>query len=680
MNVVVEYYIKLVLLTVAFCLGSISSAAAQEIRSGAYAYSIATASDWVTKGKTIKKSPADKNTRFIKYYLLEKQTNISKGQEHYIRTALEPLTLEAVESSSKIQINFNAAYHSLAIHSIKVHRNNVTIDKLSTADLKLVHNESDIKNNIYSEIVTALIILSDIRVGDIIEYDYTLNGSNPVFGDKFFNGYEMGWQVSVERVSVKLVAPVERKIAFQAIGINIEPVITENKGLREYVWILNNTAVITDEGEYPRWYDPYPWLQITEYHSWDQIKQWTSSLYRDDYTLTSPLQSLVKTWKTEHPNDPVKQAARALSFVQDEIRYFGVEYATNSHVPSDPNDVYTRRYGDCKDKSQLFVALLSRLNIQASPALVSTRYSKGIKNWLPTPSAFDHVIVKVDINGTSYWVDPTMQRQSAFFNKIPAPSYGYSLIIDDESGALEKIAADEKRRSAVSINEHYTVGEDLKPTSLVVHATYQGQMAEDQRQRISRVNTEDLVAGYVNYYAKLFSGVRSTQTPEISDNVEKNVVIVEMKFSIDHYFKENGDWLQYEAYPYTLKDYVALPKTMERKMPLAIYHPVKINHKVLINFPSDAPVKARDDVLELSDAHIEYQREIHIEKHRLSVDYTYASKRDAVLPINMNKHVDLLKQISDSLSLVGSFRNPRNIEQREKRADLLFEDLMKKLP
>jgi len=61
----------------------------------------------------------------------------------------------------------------------------------------------------------------------------------------------------------------------------------------------------------------------------------------------------------------------ALEFVQKQIRYFGTEIGPYSHRPASPETVLKRRYGDCKDKVALLSTLLDRLDIRATPILVS---------------------------------------------------------------------------------------------------------------------------------------------------------------------------------------------------------------------------------------------------------------------------------------------------------------------
>ena len=103
----------------------------------------------------------------------------------------------------------------------------------------------------------------------------------------------------------------------------------------------------------------------------------------------------------------------ALQWVQGEIRYFSVSLGESTHRPHDPAWVVQRRYGDCKDKTYLLVSLLRELGIDAQPMLVSLQSRRMPAKLLPSPEVFDHAIVRVRLQGKSYYLDGTRPAQSA---------------------------------------------------------------------------------------------------------------------------------------------------------------------------------------------------------------------------------------------------------------------------
>src|SRR5262249_17808177 len=57
----------------------------------------------------------------------------------------------------------------------------------------------------------------------------------------------------------------------------------------------------------------------------------------------------------------------AARWVQDKVRYVALEVGEGGYVPREPSVVAHRLYGDCKDKSFLYMALLARKGIEVLP-------------------------------------------------------------------------------------------------------------------------------------------------------------------------------------------------------------------------------------------------------------------------------------------------------------------------
>src|SRR6202012_176033 len=77
------------------------------------------------------------------------------------------------------------------------------------------------------------------------------------------------------------------------------------------------------------------------------------------------------------------------------------------YVPAAADQTWKRRYGDCKGKTALLLALLHGLGIEAEPVLVNSRMGDMLADSLPQLGAFDHVLVRAHINGHVYWLDGT---------------------------------------------------------------------------------------------------------------------------------------------------------------------------------------------------------------------------------------------------------------------------------
>ncbi len=123
---------------------------------------------------------------------------------------------------------------------------------------------------------------------------------------------------------------------------------------------------------------------------------------------TSPLRQEAARIAAAHAK-PLDRAAAALKLVQQDIRYIYVGLNGGNLTPASADETWQRRYGDCKGKTALLLALLRELGIEAEPVLVNSNGADdGFDQRLAGPQLFDHVLVRAHIDGATYWLDGTM--------------------------------------------------------------------------------------------------------------------------------------------------------------------------------------------------------------------------------------------------------------------------------
>lgn len=119
----------------------------------------------------------------------------------------------------------------------------------------------------------------------------------------------------------------------------------------------------------------------------EAVEAWAAQLYprafKDPQVAAAMLQSLQL-----RSDNPQAALLRAVAFVQGQIRDVGLDMGENSHAPHAPEVTLRKRYGDCKDKATLWIALLQRAGIRAEPVLVNSYKGYGLDARLPSPCAF----------------------------------------------------------------------------------------------------------------------------------------------------------------------------------------------------------------------------------------------------------------------------------------------------
>lgn len=93
--------------------------------------------------------------------------------------------------------------------------------------------------------------------------------------------------------------------------------------------------------------------------------------------------------------DFMARLAKVADFMQQQIRYVGIEIGIGNLQPHAAEDVFQKRYGDCKDKATLMIAMLDAVGIRATWVAVDT--ARGFVD-PGTPSiAGNHMIMAIEI-------------------------------------------------------------------------------------------------------------------------------------------------------------------------------------------------------------------------------------------------------------------------------------------
>ncbi|MBT9329993.1 DUF3857 domain-containing transglutaminase family protein [Paracidobacterium acidisoli] len=93
--------------------------------------------------------------------------------------------------------------------------------------------------------------------------------------------------------------------------------------------------------------------------------------------------------------DFMARIAKVADYMQQKIRYVGIEIGVGNLQPHSAEDVFKNQYGDCKDKATLLVSMLDAVGIRATWVLVDTR--RGFVD-PGTPSMYgNHAIAAIEI-------------------------------------------------------------------------------------------------------------------------------------------------------------------------------------------------------------------------------------------------------------------------------------------
>jgi transglutaminase-like putative cysteine protease len=477
-------------------------------------------------------APTDAGTDGSWYLLLDRQINVtSGGNDAYQHIAVKLTSKTGVEDQSQINVSIDPAFQSLDIHFLRVVRGTTRIDQIQRARITELPEETELQERIYNGHYNVNVLLADVRIGDVVEYAFTIHTRERLFSGHFATLMTVGWSSPVHDQRLRIRSPAARTLyARLSDGGQVPPFQVRGDTL-EFAMRWQDLAAITAEEDQPAWFSPWPSLMVSDLSSWAEVAQRVDPLY------AAPLQGSPKTSAIakeiqQSGGTPEEQALRALQYVQEQIRYTSIAIGPGSHRPTNPDTVLARRFGDCKDKSVLLAVLLNHMGIEATPALVHSRRGRMLGEVLPTPYAFDHVVVRLRIGENVYWVDGTSVKQMTPLSTDDPADFEQALLLRADAKTLVAIP-----RPASDVHRHeISMVFDLKegvsqPAKLAMTTRYSGSLADRMRVALARKSAEQRRSDYVNYTARYYPTAKSAGEVRIDDDISRDTIEIHERYT-----------------------------------------------------------------------------------------------------------------------------------------------------
>jgi Domain of Unknown Function with PDB structure (DUF3857)/Transglutaminase-like superfamily len=610
-------------------------------------YDVVPTPAWVVPAEMAahKSSDADARNSGTAYVLVDHQIRVDTVELHYMRFVSRLINVSGLEDSSQITIDFDPKIERLHLHSISIKRDNQTIDQLRNGRIRVIQRESNLEDQLVDGELTFHLVMSDVRVGDMIDYSYTIERKNAEWGNRNFGRLSTQWGEPVELMRVRLLSPVGLPLNTFSYPEE-KPTTSVAAGLSILEWSKKDVVALRHEKDAPSWFQQYGAIEFSQFLGWEQIAAAAIPLYSVATPPSSELKALTSRLASSAPSN-ARRATEVMKFVQEEIRYTGIEEGEGAFRPTPPNVVLARRYGDCKDKTLLAVTLLKALGIEAAPALVSTRWKSEVANHLPSPGLMNHVVVRAVVDGRVYWFDATSTGQGGQLENFTQASFGKALVISPGKVALEPMEAVEASKPLARSEVVFDLRAGLfAESALNVTTTYIDGEADRMRRWLRSKGAGEVAEKYLHFYKGQYPGTRSTGPLRITDKIDANELSVAESYVTKDAFetdKQGRQRLYVNAD--TITDALEAPDLPERTTPLAVDFPNYLSTEIRILVPSDYDVDA--ETLKVATANFRYASTVGYHDKVITLDYEYKALTDHVTVAQLPVHIKELKRARD---------------------------------
>lgn len=361
----------------------------------------------------------------------------------YIETAGRLSTPEMLAQGGTLALDWHPDKGDILVHKVALIRGGKTVDVLASGQkFSVLRRETGLERLQLNGRLTATMQIEGAQIGDVLHLAFSIVNQDPALGGfaNTFQPLSLG-TAKIGQTRLRAMWQNARPVAWKIGDARITAKASKVGDYSEISVTGPLPEAETQPGDAPARFRFPSGLQLSDFGSWTKVSATSAVHYKTDGLIKGDASLSAEVARiAAETTDPRARTAAALRVVQDKVRYLFNGMALGDYVPATPAETWTRKYGDCKGKTLLLLAMLRELGVAAEPVLVNVTYPGAALDMLPGFQAFDHVIVRATIDGKALWLDGTSNGdRSEDFEDVPP--YMAVLPLRTEGAELERIAA-----------------------------------------------------------------------------------------------------------------------------------------------------------------------------------------------------------------------------------------------
>lgn len=411
--------------------------------------------------------------------------------------------------------------------------------------------KDELNTSFYDDSKTLSFIYPNLKKGSKSVLEYAQNIKNPRFLSPFF----FGDYFPIIKNKVTIIADKGIELSFKEFnttGVDIKFSKEEKRKKTIYTWELENQDEFEYESGTPSYTTILPHIVpiINSY----KVKKETKKVLGQVSDLYNWYYSLVENVNKEAPDPELVNIVNAITkdkktnlekvkaiyyWAQQNIKYIAFEYALGGFIPRESNEVFRKKYGDCKDNSSILFKMLEIAGVKGNLTWIGTRSIPYTYQEVPTPVVDNHMILSYEENGKTYYLDATGRYikfglpTSFIQGKEALVSYGKEF-------KVKKVPVVAAKENAIIDSTTITLKDDVLIGNSITHIT--GYPKINYFNSLENINSESKLKTFYN--ARFIKGNNKFLIKKIEEinkyDYDKDFII-NYDFEIKNYFKKLGD-------------------------------------------------------------------------------------------------------------------------------------------
>ncbi len=495
--------------------------------------------------------------------------------------------------------------------------------------------------------------VDNLEVGDVVEYQWRVDDlTQGFFGDYFGTDERFAeFGKPIDRMRFAVIAPKGKKLHVHTTGLDEKKLVKGTLHGKEktkdadgkhaeydvLLWDLKDIAKIEPEPHMPWAKEVLPKVQVSTFADWNAFAKWYWGLVKKQHEANDEIKAKVKELTKDCKTDEDK-IRKIYNFVVTDIRYNASwEFGIHGFKPYNATSIFTRKFGDCKDKSTLINTMLGEVGIASYPVLVFGENPRGKEDLkLPLMHHFNHCISYVPSakGGAGMWLDGTAQYHP--FDTLPTMDYGATtLIVAPDKGELKMIPF--RGPEANFAKEHHSV--KVKPDGGAdVKSVFEGTGDFNWLHRQSLATKGRRQEVMEQRLGKHFTGAKVKKvTCSDLENLDEPVK-VEVEYGVPKVFQKSTggfavdeirSWLFDQIYTGGQKISTFAAKEA-RDFDVVLEVPSGVEEDIVFELPAGMDVKSLPKATELKSEFGVYTRTFKVEKGKVHAVRKFAMKTNRI--------------------------------------------------
>ncbi|MFW2829100.1 DUF3857 domain-containing protein [Sphingomonas sp. ID0503] len=425
-----------------------------------------------------------------------------EGVEAYNQNVARVQTPDGLAAMGTLQIAWKPETDRVTVHKLHILRDGKVIDVLAGGQtFTVLRRESNLERATLDGILTATIQPEGLQVGDVIDMAFTIRRQDPLFQGVPETSSEVQTVLPSGLVTQSVRWPASLPVRWRSTDPAVTPFVEKKAGGERIASLtMRDVAPAVQPKFAPFRFAELRQTDFTTYASWAEVAARLAPLYAKTAVIAGePLKAELATIKAAGGGKK-GQAEAALRLVEDRVRYVMLGMGDGSMVPAAADLTWSRRFGDCKGKTVLLIALLREIGIEAVPVAVNAGGGDGIDKRLPMVGLFNHVIVRAEIDGKTYWLDGTRIGDRKL-DQIETPDFIWGLPLVEKGATLVPILASPRAQPDAERSIEMDASRGLfLPVPFKATQVFRGDGAVDMKTRLSGLTATDLDRGLRDYW------------------------------------------------------------------------------------------------------------------------------------------------------------------------------------